>query len=75
MLRTWNCGHFGLQHKNGEKVVDFEFNLSELYDLYYMIPPNDGFRRDVQEAIDVIEKREHSTDDRPGLNIVVIEGR
>ena len=54
-MRVWNCGHFGLQHKHGEKVVDFEFNLSELYDLLQMIPLGDGFRRDVQDALDAIE--------------------
>jgi len=57
MSRIWLCGTFGLQHQSGEKVVYFEFNLSELYDLLNVLPVNDGFRKDVQAAIDAIEKR------------------
>lgn len=58
MVQVNNCGRFGLQHQRGERVVDIEFNLSELYDLLAMIPLCDGFRKDIQAAIDAIEKKE-----------------
>lgn len=57
MARVWLCGNFGLQHLKGEKVVHVEFNLTELYDLLQMIPPHDGFRRDIENAIRAIESR------------------
>lgn len=58
MVRVNNCGHFGLQHQRGERVVDFEFNLSELYVLLSMFVFNDGFCKDIQDAIDTIERCE-----------------
>lgn len=51
-------GTFGLQHKSDELVVNVEFNQSELCDLLNTIPVHDGFRKDIQDAIDSIERVE-----------------
>ena len=47
----------GLQHRAYEDVVTIEFNLQELYDLMFMMPEKDAFRKDIQQAIDKLESR------------------
>lgn len=70
-----SVGEFGLQHKPQELVAVFEYNLEELYDLQDRYPWSDGARRDVQDAIDAVEKRQKARDEArgPGLRVVLCE--
>jgi hypothetical protein len=68
---------FGLQHKEREPVVLFEYNLEDLEWILSLIPFNDGARKDYQDAINCLEEKIKSQkeyeENMPRLDIVVIE--
>ena len=72
-----NPPKFGLQHKDKEPVVLFEYNLQDLYDLQAFFDYRDGFYKDIQSAVDYLEKLEKLRKEAefymPSLNIVVTE--
>jgi len=65
----------GKVYKPRELVVSVEFNLEDLYWLQSLIPWGDGFRNDLQNGIDALEKRERLLSEREGhgLQVVVVE--
>ncbi len=60
-------------HKD-EPTISLELNLEDLEWVQSLVPYKDGFRKDLQEGIDVIEKRNRylAEKDGYGLEVVVV---
>ena len=63
----------GKVYKSGELTVSLELNLEDLYQLQSLVPWSDGFRKDLQDGIDVIEKRSRLLSEGSGFSIVIVE--
>ena len=61
----------GKVYKPNELTVSLELNLEDLYWLQSLVPWIDSFRKDLQDGIDAIEKRNRVLSEGPGLSIVV----
>ena len=63
----------GKVYHREEPVVLLELNLEDLYFVQALVPNVDGFRKDLQDGIDAIEKHEElmRTEEGYGLAIVI----
>ncbi len=61
-------------HKD-EFTATIELNLDDLYWVQSLVSPGDGFRKDLQDGIDAIEKRNRLLSEKEGygLRIVLVE--
>ena len=65
----------GKCYKKDELTASLELNLEDLYFVQDLVPFADGFRKELQEGIDAIEKHNKQIQSEPyyGLSIVVLE--
>jgi len=72
-----NILEIGKVYSRDELVVSLELNLQDLYFVQALVPSTDGFRKDLQEGIEAIEKRNElrSNVEGQGLSLVMVEGK
>ena len=58
-----------------EPIAKLDLNLEDLYWVQSLTPGGDGFRKDLQEGIDAIEKYNATVQEGYGLEIVLVERR
>ena len=70
--RTVKIG-IGKIYKKDEPIATLDLNLEDLYWVQSLVPFADGFRKELQEGIDAIEKFNSNMAEGYGLSIVVVE--